>query len=163
MFWWLLWTSINWEPVFNSFRPHWSIERKYRERRRRSPDREINNRWKGITNFQKSLLCCDLWSVGFWGFPSVDGHNSDLLATRPWRIISPTVRRLTVRGPHPERERRRRRWRRVLMTIEKESRSPSSSFSLTAAVLQNSGVLLLFCIYIFMRFSVGLIWLRLYI
>ncbi len=67
--------------------------------------REINNRWKGITNFQKSLLCCDLWSVGFWGFPSVDaGHNSDLLATRPWRIISPTVRRLTVRGPHPERE-----------------------------------------------------------
>ncbi len=45
----------------------------------------------------------------FWGFPSVVDNNSDLLATRPWRIISPTV---AVRADptQTERERERRRF-----------------------------------------------------
>lgn len=102
LFWWLLWTSINGGPVLNSFRPPmYPIESKR--------DAEIaiiiiDGKELLISKvpFIYVIRCC------FWGFPSVVDNNSDLLATRPWRIISPAV--AAVRSDPTQRERETPFW-----------------------------------------------------
>lgn len=84
------------------------------------------------------IRCC------FWGFPSVVDNNSDLLATRPWRIISPAV--AAVRADPTQRERDA-----VLMTIKRNRLSLSSSASRTPP--KHSGVHCYCSVFIFIYFS----------
>lgn len=152
LFWWLLWTSINGGPVLNSFRPPmYPIESKR--------DAEIaiiiiDGKELLISKvpFIYVIRCC------FWGFPSVVDNNSDLLATRPWRIISPAV--AAVRSDPTQRERETPFW---WQSNGIDSLSPPQHH----ALLQNTVVYIVIVPYLYLfifrtRLRVGFRWLRLF-
>lgn len=89
------------------------------------------------------IRCC------FWGFPSVVDNNSDLLATRPWRIISPAVAAVRVDPTQRERD-------AVLMTIKRNRLS--LLLSITHSSKTQWCTLLLFRIYIYLFFKRDCAW-----